>query len=1225
VTETGATPSVRAWAQPFDLLHAPDGRSVTARANLVDVLERHLLGPLRGDDEVVEEPPDTLYLVGRIAPVRLTGSAGQSASDDPEDDLGVGDDLAAREQSGVPLVDDDDLVVDDQDQASEDAPQRRGLMIPASMGLRFQVPRDLPAVTVHASWGTYDPFRTDQLTASGRTVRHFRRTPHEVPVRVPVGTYTPGVTRTVPVEGDVVLRVDVLDDGDRRLVEVALCNDRQVVRPIPVNAWLYQTRLTVDAGGAPVFLPVRDVLEDTTPLADAEERLLRLQYRDRLEFAHGRICSADWAVAPGARRATAVWTTWLPRSETPQTKPVEIDEAILDMCVLAEADASRLEAGLRPIVDRYSAWLDEQAVRAAELPEHLRADAADAIQLARLVADQLRSGLEYLLSDGEAQRCFRFMNRVMADQRVQTQVANERLRDPGLSRADARRRVLEKGPSAHAWRTFQLAFILMQLESIGRPWLPRRSGTSPKVELIFFPTGGGKTEAYLGLAAFTFAMRRRQGVVETPDGRIDGRAGVAVLMRYTLRLLTSQQFQRATALVCAAELARRAEPDIWGEEPFRIGLWVGTDVSPKRVAEAAKELERVNEGHGHRLTVLQIQRCPWCGEKVSARNVRVDIASGRVLVHCGDQDGECPFAEGGDVTDGIPVLTVDEEIYRLAPAFVIATVDKFARLAREGQAATLFGYVSRRCERHGFVHSDDQGCTVTDAHPAKDGLPKAYVRPADRLRPPDLIIQDELHLITGALGTTVGLFEAAIDVLCTWRDAEGRQVRPLIVASSATVRNARDQVKQLYGRDLTVFPPQVLDAGKTFFSKEVAPSDDSPGRLYVGLAPTGVRLTAAEIRLAEVLLSGAQLMLDTSGDCADPYMTLVGYYSTTRELAGMARYLADDVQTALAKGRPWTGIPRRYGTTYASLNVAELTSRIASSAITKTLDAMALRFSADIDSTPARAARLKTGKGPTRTDDPFDVVLATSMLQVGVDVSRLGLMMVVGQPKNTAEYIQASSRVGRDPARPGLVVTLYNWARPRDLAHFEQFRRYHETFYSQVEALSVTPYSITSLDRGLAAMLVAAVRVLHATKEDGLSPEKSAWRVGEHWGSLESIVARLVARVRDAGGDAAGTAARARLESLLGNWKKRRDTAANRHLTLVYERAAEAKEMALLISPENAVRDPMLGEDPPFEVPNSMREVQPEINILVSPLKDRLFTEATTGGPAWRLPEGGDE
>lgn len=329
--------------------------------------------------------------------------------------------------------------------------------------------------------------------------------------------------------------------------------------------------------------------------------------------------------------------------------------------------------------------------------------------------------------------------------------------------------------------------------------------------------------------------------------------------------------------MCAAELARCDRPDLWGEQPFRIGLWVGTNVSPKRVDEAAAELKRVNEGRGHRLTVLQIQRCPWCGTPITPASVRIEDTLRRVQVFCGDDRAGCPFADGGAVDGGLPVLTVDEEIYRLVPDFVIATVDKFARLAREGEAASLFGYVSRRCDRHGYVHTDYRQCDIKDGskHPSKGRHPAAAVHPATRLRPPDLIIQDELHLITGALGTTVGLFEVSIDALTTWHTPDGAVAKPLIVASSATVRNAADQVRGLYGRGVTVFPPQVIDAGETFFSTEVRPSADAPGRRYIGISTTGVRLTNAEIQVAQVLMAGAQELIDSDGDAADPYMTLV--------------------------------------------------------------------------------------------------------------------------------------------------------------------------------------------------------------------------------------------------------------------------------------------------------------------------------------------------------------
>ncbi len=1209
----------------YRLLYDPDGRSWTAREDLADIIERELLGPANGPTEVLNGSPDAAYLIGRIAPQRLSGSGGdpvEAESGEAGTDVGDADD--ARAGRGVPVtgVDENESGVDDD--SPEDGAQLRGLMVPASMGLRCQIPDDLESFTVTASWGVYEPAAFEDEKGGSR---RYQRRSIEVSKVIAVADLGPA-TSTVLLKDKAVLRIDMHHQSGKRsrLVEIALCNDMIVPRKIPVDAWMYQTALVVSAGGAAVFLPVNDPMDDTWEERDDELALLRLQYRDRLEFAIGRTCSVDWTIKPGARRATEVRTTWLPTCQTPQVAAEEVSAALLDMTLLAEASTERLRAGLEPIADDYSAWLDGELQRAEELPEHLRPIALDAVAEARLVAQQLRDGLDFLLTDDEALRCFRFMNHVMAEQRIHTQVAQLRASEPDLSIEQARQAILARGAVAHSWFTFQLAFILMQLPQLCDPASPRRSGDLAKAQLLFFPTGGGKTEAYLGLAAFAFAIRRRQGVVLSADGPLDGSAGVTVLMRYTLRLLTAQQFQRAAALVCAAELVRLTDEAIWGSEPFRIGLWVGTDVSPKYFEEAAGQLKRA--GGGYRLTVLQIQRCPWCGTKIEARDVYADSVRRRIYVYCGDDLALCPFSQGGSAGDGVPVLTVDEEIYRLAPVFVIATVDKFARLAREGEAASLFGYVSRKCERHGFVHPDFAHCDIQDGskHPQKNGARAAAVRPAGRLRPPDLVIQDELHLITGALGTTVGLFEVAIDVMMTWRTAGGDPVRPLLVASTATARNAADQVRALYGRDVTIFPPQVVDAGRTFFSKELPITKDEPGRRYIGVSPTGVRLTTAEIRIAEVLLAGGQVLIDRFGKAADPYMSLVGYFSATRELAGMARYLGDDVQTALAKGRPWSALPRRTGTNFGNLNVAELTSRVASADITATLDQMAVSFDPAFDSTEGkaelRALRAAGKPTPARTVHPYDAILATSMLQVGVDVTRLGLMLVVGQPKNTAEYIQATSRVGRDPRRPGLVLALGNWARPRDLAHFEQFRHYHETFYSQVEALSVTPFSATSIERGLDGVLVSAARVLQAAVPDGLSFERAAGQIEAQWSFASKLVDALVSRVLRASDEDSAERARQRLLNRLDQWAKRRQYLAELRKSLVYERVTdEARFDALMISAESARVRTDVRDMPPFVVPNSMREVQPEINLLVSPIPENLIYRAPPGAPKWKLPE----
>lgn len=1219
----------------YELSYELDGSSYAVRENLVDILERELLGPIHGPEEILPFSPRSQYLVGHIAPVKLVGSAEASPEDTDGGDLVEvrTDNDGVTEGRGVPAYASDDTEADAEGDDVEDRAPKQGLMIPASMGLRFQVPAELEAFRAVASWGTYETVETDKVSKTGRAIREYRRTPVEESRIVHLADLVPGQTATVPLKDSAVLRIDRYNDPKYRrvLVEIALCNDRETPMPIPLSMWMFQTKLVVDAGGSEVFLPVQDVMEQDWPEHDEEVKRLNLQYRNRLEFAIGRTCSADWTLQSGSRRATAVETTWLPIGETPQTKARSVENALLSMDELASISAANLRAGLNPLVAGYRAWLDTQEAEATKLPSHLQETADVALWEAREAHKRLVAGLEHITTDLEALRCFHFMNRVMRDQRTASQVAAARAADASLSIEKAQEVVLGRGASTASWRPFQLAFILMQLGALTDPAAPIRSSEhQSKVELLFFPTGGGKTEAYLGLAAYAFAIRRRQGVVESVEGPLDGRDGVAVLMRYTLRLLTAQQFQRATALVCAAELARLDDEATWGSEPFRIGLWVGTDVSPKRFEEADEQLKRANKGFGHRLTVLQIQRCPWCGTPISGAQVKADVSQRRVFVHCGDELARCPFSKGGTVREGLPVLTVDEEIYRLTPAFVIATVDKFARLAREGEAASLFGYVSRRCGRHGYVHSDYTPCQV-GSHPAKDGLLAATVTSVGRLRPPDLIIQDELHLITGALGTSVGLFEVAVETLSSWEKPDGSPIKPLIVASTATVRNAQEQVRALYGRQVEIFPPQVLDVADTYFSQEVPIDDVNPGRRYIGVSAQGVRLSSAEIRVSEVLLSAGQLLLDQAGAPADPYMTLVGYFNATRELAGMARYVTDDVQSRVKRPRKDSGFPSRRGATFGLLKTGELTSRIASSEIGATLDRLGLEFDPDYDTTEASRHRIseeKEGKEfPRRTeaDSPFDVVLATSMLQVGVDVQRLGLMLVVGQPKNTAEYIQASSRVGRDPsARPGLVVSLGNWARPRDLAHFEQFRHYHETFYAQVEALSVTPYSPTSLARGIDGLLVSAVRVLQASVADGLSPEHEAWRIRDQRTAVEAIAEKLKRRIAAAALDeAAIKRANDLLVNRLDRWTERAKRAAEMHKTLVYERTGEGgKYLPLIISPENAKASVGGSMEAPFVIANSMREVQPEINLLVSPVHDRLFSRTPDGVKDWTLPIG---
>ncbi|MFE6735986.1 DISARM system helicase DrmA [Microbacterium sp. NPDC057650] len=1221
------------------MVYEPVVTSAQVREELIDLIARDLVGPWDGPNETIVGTPRARYLAGALAPISLldgtTPAPGSSSGANDatladvraDDSLAVTDLSGARDVDGVPADEGEAISEASPSEPDEDRGPESKIIAPSSMGLRFQVPAQTGVLRFTARWGKYKARR--EADDKGKIQTYYDRTPFQEPVEINLSEIASGGSKRAALPGDVEITVEVFDVEGRRVVEAALLNTAVTGRELPPKLWMFQAGLEVTSpDGDAIFLPARDAMEFDRGSRDPEVRRLDLLYRDRLEFAVGRTASVSWDLsANDARRATSVRTTWLPTAEVPQTQAPAVEGVVLSMRALMEASPAELEAGLQPLIDGYSIWLEDREEDNAELPEWLQEQGQIGLEDGAAALDRLRAGLELLVSNEQAQRAFWFMNRTMRDQRLRSQVAALRIEQKELSIAEAVAKVDARGDKAASWRAFQLAFILMQLPSVVDLTHVRRSTDYARAELLFFPTGGGKTEAYLGLAAFTFGIRRLQGKVETPEGLLDGGDGVAVLMRYTLRLLTSQQFLRATTLMCAAEVVRREDPSTWGAAPFTIGLWVGSSVSPKRYSEAAEQVKDVREREGNSaygLTVLQFDHCPWCGTAINPKsNVEADDVEKRIRVYCGDRRARCPFASGGSAEVGLPVLTVDDEIYRHPPTFLLATVDKFARLAREGEAASLFGYVARKCPRHGYKHLDTAGNVCgADTHNAKTANGRTYpatqVTTVGRLRPPDLIIQDELHLITGALGTAVGLFEGAIDVLSSWQlgmPGNMKPVKPVVIASTATVRKAAEQVQRLYARDVEVFPPQVLSVSDTFFSEEV-PLDEAPGRRYLGVCLHGARLTLAEIRLSEILLLAGQKLFDKHGTAAEPYLTLVDYFSATRELAGMRRYLEDDVTTRVSNPDKATGYSKRR----TPLKLGELTSRISSSEIGKTLTHLAAPFDADTDTTVGRAAiaaKLKAGEQLAPRELPYDVVLATSMLQVGVDVPRLGLMMIVGQPKNTAEYIQASSRVGRDGGKPGLVVTLANRARPRDMAHYEQFEHFHDTFYANVEALSVTPFSEAALERGLTALIVSAARVIEATaaSSESLSAEANAGagRISTRRKICDALVDKLVARVDIAADTGAASSMKSKLVLRLDKWTDRA-TAASGALTYTKKKLPKQIVEPLLVSPEDSI-----GEegDRLFQVANSMREVQPEIDLLVSPFPGKLAEAVTATTPKW--------
>jgi helicase-like protein len=801
---------------------------------------------------------------------------------------------------------------------------------------------------------------------------------------------------------------------------------------------------------------------DTIGLAPAIDREeiagLEMQYRSSIELAvgHGvgvQVTEAENEPDRGTRLQTAV----MPVEDVPLTEPPCPDDfaedairvpfvdalAAFDMKTLGEASDAELPGLLTPLADSYEAWIDAQehriddpAARLDDYGEHAQRH----LENARLIAGRIRGGIA-ALADADVAEAFRFANYTMWQQRVHTIASELRRRDDGLKLHDAV--VAADMPKNRSWRPFQLAFVLLNLPALAGPTHPERSGVDGLVDLLFFPTGGGKTEAYLGLTAFAIAIRRLQGC--------DGRDGVAVLMRYTLRLLTLQQFQRAAALLCACELRRRAlygkgqtaEQRRWGTTPMRIGLWVGQMSTPNRTedAEAWVKQARQKGGGGRGSSPMQLARCPWCGSELSGgRDIEVDRGRERTLLQCSDTTGQCAFTPRNSPGEGLPVVVVDDEVYRLLPALVIATVDKLARMPWEGRVQALFGQVSRRCERHGYLTPGEEH---PGQHPTRGKLPPTVVAACEPLRPPDLIIQDELHLISGPLGSLVGLYETAVDALSTWT-VNGAAVRPKVIASTATIRRAGDQVARLFDRKLSVFPPPGLDARDSFFALQrdkPEEQDAKPARRYLGVCAPGRRYKQVLIRVYVAQLRAAWIVLGRQpGEDADAYMTLVGYFNSLRELGGMRRLVEDDVQSRLFRAE---------GDDRGRLIIEELTSRKSAADIPVPLDQLGVRrLSQDKRKPP-------TGGGYEAPS--IDVLLATNMISVGVDVPRLGAMVVAGQPKSTSEYIQATSRVGR--AHPGMVLTVYNWARPRDLSHYETFSHYHRTLYRQVEGRAITSAS----------------------------------------------------------------------------------------------------------------------------------------------------------------------
>jgi hypothetical protein len=1108
--------------------------SLEIRDTLVDALTLDLIGPSPGhalEAEVLEQHPSRWYLTGFLVP---TGASLDQRS----------------EEAGTEQPDLFDAGGGTDDAEAADPPAARRVYLPSSIGISLIVPGRSQSLEVWVTWGDYRrAFAESKPTGEWQRVPRRQRVP--VTVAKPLGK---PASYEVPESRGLGLVVSVrpvpkgaaergVAPADARVVAVFLVNGRDAIEDVDAKdeAFAFQAGLEVRAD-APVIgrTNVRGFGD-----GDWDEQLADLQYRDTREYAVGHGVAAEAVVVSGECRE--VRTTWVPVADVERVDPAKMSGGELRMGTLASAaspDTVRAASG--QVVKAYREWIKSQ--RDAIPPEPERAAIArELLQRAETAARRIEQGFT-ALDDPQVFEAFRLANAVMA------QAARQR-----------ESQVRQKPPAdvdAPEWRPFQLAFLMLNIQGLANPTHTDRE----TVDLLFFPTGGGKTEAYLGLAAFMMILRRLRNPGLSS-------AGVTVLMRYTLRLLTLDQLGRAATLICALELERQRNPQL-GTWPFEVGLWVGQAATPNRMGRkrdndrySARSKVIAFKNNTRKPSPIPLETCPWCGTRFTRDSfvLRPNEAQPRDLrVSCVNR--RCPFS--GNLA--LPILAVDEAIYRRLPTFLIATVDKFASLPWVGRTGALFGLVDRH-DADGFYGPCDPGV----GH-----------RLETTVAPPDLIIQDELHLISGPLGTMVGLYETAIDTLCT-RDVGGARVRPKIVASTATVRRAEDQLLALFAREeADIFPPPGPNRRDSFFAT-TSSLDARPGRRYVGVAAQGRSLKVVLLRTYLALLAAAQRAWDENGSAkntenpADPYMTLLGYFSSLRELGGSRRIVEDEVRSRLLGygGRRRVGEPRGpFANRQIAYEAVELTSREPTSKVADTKRRLAL-FHAN--------------------EDRIDVALATNMISVGLDITRLGLMVVLGQPKTAAEYIQATSRVGREVTRPGLVVTLLNVHRPRDRSHYERFSAYHASFYRAVEATSVTPFSPRAVDRGLPGVMVALAR--HGLPAMTAPPR--ARDVRQHRSELafvaDALVARAARHARMSAEEARdmGDRLRARVGDLLDSWERvAADKEAGR-ADLQY--GTELQLPRLLHAPLDPELDKLTADARKFRAHQSLRDVEANVDLWI--------------------------
>lgn len=800
------------------------------------------------------------------------------------------------------------------------------------------------------------------------------------------------------------------------------------------QACLFQTEIKVETSYLRPFNDYKSNLYKS-----AEDRMLDFLYRGKLSYGIGHNTACTWEDCENNDiKPTWVSSTFLPQFNVKsQSTDIEnFDKKYLNIKELSSFcdHTNSIIPNLKKLADAYLHWIESEEEEANKLSGQDKLLGLSNIRKCQTIHARMLKGIEMLESNVYAFRALQLANSAIYLQMFQSQQhfnkqkdgfeVFERTDNPQYTYQEFATKDYPNPNRVPSWRPFQLAFILQCLPS----FIDENSKDRDLVDLLYFPTGGGKTEAYLALSAFLIFWRRLQ----YPDSY----GGVNIIIRYTLRLLSAQQFERATKLILACEFIRKNNTDL-GKERITIGFWVGGSTIPNTIKDAQEKLnkthERLNKNQPS-INPFQLSNCQWCNTKIISRPqanynpiIGHRISKGQLNSYC--LNPKCAYSEQ---SDGLPIVLVDDDIYSNPPTMLFATVDKFAQLAWKGEATSLFDHKNNRT--------------------------------------PELIIQDELHLLSGPLGSLVGLFENIILSLCTTETQN-----PKIIASTATVKNVEEQVKGLYGRAVQIFPQNATTDDDTFFSKTLQESK----RRYVGILPTGKTQTMTSLRLNAALLFARLELWKESQDKieADQFWTILSYFKSLKHIGRFSNKITAELLPEIKQlqVRYLMNI-HPYDSNYKKLPYRnlELTSRIANEKIKRNLDKLDIAFNGDLHDYQS-----------------LDLVLATNMISVGLDVGRLGIMLMNGMPPNTAEYIQASSRVARK--NEGVVFSLFDPNNTRDLSYFEDFISFHKTFYKQVEPISVTPFAENAIDKLLFTAMVTYFR-----HKLGFADNKMPYRLSEH-------------------------------------------------------------------------------------------------------------------------------